>query len=500
MLQKLSPQQIQLMKLLQVPTMALEQRIKEELELNPALEEGKEEKEDEEELSPQDEISENGQEEKEETEEAEEENEEKEELPDEVQADEMPDDFDISEYVDDEEEADYKYYANNSSPDDERNEIPVSAVSSFQDQLITQLGTIELDQRQEKIALQLIGSLDDDGYLRRDLNALVDDLAFSQNIITDDKELLSILKLIQGFDPAGIGARNLQECLLLQLQRKNQLQEANQTAIRIVTDFMDEFSRKHYDKIERTLNLTEAEFKESINEILHCNPRPGNTMWEGLKSVQHIIPDFILTNYDGSLELSLNTKNAPELRISKTYSNMLQEYNKDKKNRSSREAMTFVKQKIDSAKWFIDAIKQRQHTLLTTMKAIMEYQKEYFVEGDEKLLKPMILKDIADIVGLDISTVSRVANSKYVQTPFGTFLLKTFFSEALSTDTGEEVSSREVKKILTEQIGNENKRRPLPDDQLARILRDKGYNIARRTVAKYREQLNIPVARLRRQA
>lgn len=490
LLQKLSPQQIQLMKLLQVPAAALEQRIKEELEVNPALEEGKEEEQEEQVEDEFDDV---------EKEEKEEEDYEKD-FDDDSGDDQRKDDFDISDYINDDDVPYYKTSINNTSPDDERAEIPITASGTFQDSLVAQLGICELDERKYQIGLQLIGSLDDDGYLRRDLDAIVDDLAFSQNITASKEELLEVLLLIQTFDPPGVGARDLQECLLLQLERQDDKDKIAAIAKRIVSDRMEEFSKKHYTKIASTLNLDDDQLKEAIHEILKLNPRPGSTFIADSKSTEAVIPDFIITNNDGVLELTLNSKNAPDLRLSKTYTEMLSGYSKNKNNnKTNKEALTFVKQKIDSAKWFIDAIQQRQFTLMKTMGEIMKYQKEYFLEGDEKLLKPMILKDIADIVGMDISTVSRVANSKYVQTPFGTFLLKTFFSESLSTDAGEEVSSREVKKILTDAIEDENKNTPLPDDELAKLLKEKGYNIARRTIAKYREQLNIPVARLRKE-
>lgn len=488
LLQKLSPQQIQLMKLLQVPTAMLEQRIKEEIEQNPALEEGAEEEEE-------DRI-----ESAEETE--------KDDVDDEfeldnnevdLEAERKNNDVDIEDYLQDEDLPYYKTQSKNYSADDQLVEVPVTFNPSFMDHLHSQLGISNLDERQIVIADQILGSLDDDGYLRRDLNAIINDLAFSQNVLCTIEEVEQLLKLIQTFDPAGVAARDLRECLLLQLERRKELNPAARHALAIVSDFMEEFSRKHYDKIASRLNLTDEQLKEAIHEILKLNPKPGNAFGENNRPTQHIIPDFIMVNRDGILELSLNSRNAPELRVSPDYREMLRGYSEEKtKDKSNKEAVQFIKQKLDAAKWFIDAIKQRQLTLLTTMDAIMNYQYDYFMDGDETKLKPMILKDIADIVGLDISTVSRVANSKYVQTPHGTFLLKSFFSESLSTESGEEVSTREVKKILTEAIENENKRKPLPDEKLAKILNEKGYNIARRTIAKYREQLGIPVARLRK--
>lgn len=474
LLQKLSPQQIQLMKLLQLPTIALEQRIKEELELNPALEEGSDEIED----------SENS---------------------DEILADEEFDsekskdeDFSLSDYMDDDEGADYKTKSNNNSPDEERKEIPFAASVGFQEILESQLGLRDLSDHQYQVASYLLGNLDDDGYLRREIDSIVDDVAFSQNINTSKEELLELLKVIQEFDPAGIGARDLQECLLLQLTRKEHKTEITELAIEVVKNHMEEFSKKHYDKISKKLHLDDDKLKQVINEILKLNPRPGNSLADSQKSLQEIIPDFTLTINDGELELTLNSRNAPELRTSGTYQKMLEEYTKSR-DKKAKEAVAFVKQKIEGANWFIDAIKQRQNTLLATMQTIVEYQREYFLEGDETKLKPMILKNIADITGLDISTVSRVTNSKYIQTPFGTFLLKSFFSESLSTDSGEEVSSREVKKILADSIAAEDKKKPITDDALAKILNQKGYNIARRTVAKYREMMEIPVARLRKE-
>jgi RNA polymerase sigma-54 factor len=476
--QKLSPQQIQLMKLLQIPVSSLEQRIKEEIQENPALEEGPDEEEEYDANEEEDETVADEEEEITQTE----------------------DDISLDEYLDEDEIPDYKTSVNNTSPDDERREIPLTTSGSFQDQLLAQLYQCNFDDRQYHIAEQLIGSIDDDGYLRRDLNAIVDDLLFSQNISTTSDELEKILKSIQSLDPPGIGARNLQECLLLQLQRKDQERPSVMLAEKILTEYMDEFSRKHYDKIVREMGISEDELKTGMTEILKLNPRPGSTTSDGQKSIQHIIPDFLITNNDGTLELTLNSRNAPELKISRDYKEMMQHYSKDKnKTKSDREAIQFVKQKLDAAKWFIDALKQRQHTLLETMRSIMEYQYEYFLEGDQRKLKKMVLRDIAEKVNMDISTVSRVANSKYVQTHFGTYLLKSFFSEGLQTESGEEVSSKEVKQILTDCISAEDKRHPITDDALTKILNEKGYNIARRTVAKYREMLNIPVARLRKE-
>ncbi len=479
LLQKLSPQQIQLMKLLQVPTIALEQRIKQEIEENPALDDGIEaEAKDE-----QDDYLEEDQQTQEEK-------------------DNADDEFDFSDYLDDDDTPDYKYQVNNHSKDDEDRQIPFVSGTTFHDLLRTQLGMRNIDEKEKQIALFIIGNLDDSGYLRRDLTALVDDLAFTQNIMSDEEEVERVLKIIQSFDPPGVGARDLQECLLIQLNKTDMEDEATKVAKQILERFFNEFTKKHYSKIIKRLEITEEQLKEAINVILELNPKPGNSLNETTKVTQHVIPDFIINFEDGDLVLTLNSRNAPDLHISRKYKEMMETYSKSKdkkEKRKNKDALTFVKQKIDSAKWFIDAIKQRQNTLLTTMEAIMDYQRDYFMEGDETLLKPMILKDIAEIVNLDISTISRVVNSKYVQTPFGTFLLKNFFSESLSTDSGEEVSTREVKKILQDIIDQEDKRKPLSDDKLAKMLNEKGYNIARRTIAKYREQLNIPVARLRKE-
>ena len=486
LLQKLSPQQIQLMKLLEVPTIALEQRIKQEIEENPALEEGSdEEEENNDELNEEnisDELNDDGEEQ------------------DESKRNDE-DEFAFDDYINDEDDIPlYKLVANNTSLDDEKKEVPYSVGTTFHEQLLSQLGLRVLDERKFQIAYSIIGNLDDSGYLQRDLNAMIDDLAFSLNIETNLHELKELLAIIQEFDPAGIGARNLQECLLLQLKRLSTHSEDVKTAIFIIEQYFDDFTKKHYEKISKKGEISEEHLKGAVSEILKLNPKPGNTYIEHSRVQQYIIPDYIITNNDGVLELFLNSKNAPELRVSKTYNEMLESYLNSKSNKGGqKEAMIFVKQKVDSAKWFIDAIKQRQATLYQTMSAIMEYQKEYFIEGDETLIKPMILKDIAEKVSLDISTISRVANSKYVQTPFGTFLLKTFFSESLLTDSGEEVSTREVKKFLMDCIENENKKKPLTDDELTKILHEKGYNIARRTIAKYREHLNISVARMRKE-
>lgn len=469
--QRLSPQQIQLMKLLQVPTMELDQRIKQEIEENPALEEGAEDiDEDDREDDYEDQEKENSDE-----------------------------DFDLSDYLDDD-SPDYKTSSSNHSKDDEDRVVPLSSGQSFQERLTEQLHMLDLDDKEFMIADTIIGNLDESGYLSRKVDALVDDLAFSANIECTEVEITKILKLIQELDPAGVGARDLRECLLLQIERKQNGDITKFTAKKILEDFFDEFTKKHYDKIQAKLEIEDVDLKEAIAEIIKLNPKPGGSMKESSKNQQQIIPDFMITEFEGKLELSLNGRNAPDLKVSRDYEQMLRTYSEGAKtSKTEKEAVTFVKQKLDGAKWFIDAIKQRQNTLLGTMTAIMNYQREFFLTGDETNMKPMILKDIAEIVNLDISTISRVANSKYVQTNYGIYSLKYFFSESLSTDSGEEVSTREVKKILSEAIGAEHKKKPLTDEKLTDLLKEKGYNIARRTVAKYREQLNIPVARLRKE-
>lgn len=474
--QKLSPQQIQLMKMLQIPTMELDQRIKDELQTNPALEEGGEEndeeggtQDDQEDLTTTEEQNEN-------------------------------EDIDITDYLDEDDIPDYKLYANNSGADNEERETPLGAGRTFQDLLYTQIGMTDLDEHEMLLAEYLIGNLDENGYLRRELPAIVNDLAFTLGISTSVPELEEVLKTIQDLDPPGVGARDLRECLIIQLKRSEKRDADTVVAELILTKYFDEFTKKHYEKIARRLELDDDELKPAIDFILHLNPKPGNSMVESSRSTQHVVPDFMLVVENDELKLTLNSRNAPELRISREYRDMMEHYAKTKsKDTKEKEALLFVKQKIDSAKWFIDAIRQRNDTLLYCMQAIVNYQKEFFLSGDETKLKPMILKDIADLVGMDISTISRVANSKYIQTPYGTYLLKYFFSESLSTDEGEEVSSREVKQILKDAIEGEKKRKPLTDDKLAKLLNEKGYNIARRTVAKYREQLGIPAARLRKE-
>ena len=469
LLQKLSPQQIQMIKLLEIPSMQLEQRIKKEIEENPALEEGADNDSEEQ-------FEENTTDEE--------------------------DDFSIDEYVSTDDIPSYKLNAKNYTGGELKPDIPFSVGSTFQDYLESQLGMRDLDEHKRLLASYLIGNLDDDGYLRRKLEAIVDDLDFSLNVKTTEEELLEILFIIQDFEPIGVGARDLQECLLLQLSAKDTFDPPISVAYNILKYYFDEFTKKHFDKIISKLCITENDLKGAIDEILKLNPKPGGSYSDPHSKVaEHIIPDFILENRDGDLQLSLNSRNVPELRVSRTYSEMLQSYSQSrgKSSKQQREAVNFVKQKLDSARWFIDAIRQRQNTLMITMEAIIDFQKEYFQEGDETKLKPMILKDIADKTGLDISTISRVANSKYIQTHFGIYALKYFFTEGLQTESGEEVSTREIKRILEQCIEGESKRKPLTDDELSDILQKKGYRLARRTVAKYREQLNIPVARLRKE-
>lgn len=473
LLQKLSPQQIQVIKLLEIPTMQLEQRIKKELEENPVLE--MESDNPDESLESENEDTDNSTED---------------------------DEFSFDDYLTDEDEIpSYKTSANNYSKDDEKNvDIPFSIGTSFHENLYEQLGMANLSEEDRQLAQYIIGNIDDDGYLRRDLLSISDDLAFNMNMDVREEKLEDILKVIQQFDPAGVGGRDLRECLLIQLNRKKD--KGLDLARVIVKDYFDEFTKKHYQKIKKKLELTDEELKEGIDQVLKLNPKPGSSYSNPLnKSNQHIIPDFILENNDGELQLSLNQQNTPELKINDTYLDMLHTLNQrhKQKAKNQKDALVFVKQKVDSAKWFIDAIRQRNNTLLLTMSEIINFQKEYFKEGDEAKLRPMILKDIAERTDLDISTISRVSNSKYIQTHFGIYPLKYFFSEGLQKDDGEEVSTREIKKILQEFIDNEDKKKPLTDEKLAQILKDKSYNIARRTVAKYREQLGIPVARLRKE-
>jgi len=472
LLQKLSPQQIQMIKLLEIPAIQLEQRIKKELEENPVLEEGNEET-----YTEQEEIKED-------------------------QTTDQQDEFSLEDYMQDDDIPSYRLNARNYSADEKREEIPFSLGNTFREQLKSQLGLRKLSEAQEVLAEYILGNIDDDGYLRRELEAIADDLAFSIGLETTYEALHEVLMTIQEFDPAGVGARSLQECLLLQIDRKEHDDPEIRLARSILKNHFDEFTNKHYDKIIQRLNISEKELKNALEEILKLNPKPGGAMGDTQsKSFHQIVPDFILEENEGELQLYLNSNNVPELRLSRTYSDMFESYNANKASASKdeKDAITFVKQKLDSARWFIDAIRQRQNTMLLTMNAILDYQKDYFYEGDETRMRPMILKDIADMTGLDISTISRVVNSKYIQTHFGIYPLKYFFSEGMQTDSGEEVSTREIKKILQDCIDAEEKRKPLTDDRLSAILNEKGYQIARRTVAKYREQLGLPVARLRKE-
>ncbi len=483
--QRMSPQQIQLMKLLQVPTANLEERIKEELEENPALELSDENDSDDLSLDVKDEF-----------ETPEDEFEELDGSEDEYE------NIDVSEYVSDSDDdiAEYKMRDDNYPEIDDKKVIPIKNETTFFDLLASQLNMLDVNEQQYKIAEQIVGSLDDDGYLRRETTSIVDDLAFRQNIITTEEEVEDIIKLIQQFEPTGIAARNLQECLLLQLNKKQDEGNDVTLALKVITKHFDDFIKKHYLKMQQYLGLNDDEIKQVINQIIKLNPKPGGEAGESNQKETYVIPDFFIVNNNGDLELTLNSRNAPELRISEDYKDLMREYDRGSKNdKRQKEAVQFIKQKIDGAKWFIDMIKQRQETLTHTMAAIMNHQRNFFLTGDDTEMKPMILKDIAEKTDLDISTVSRVANSKFVQTEFGTYRLKFFFSESLTTDSGEEVSTTEVKKILSDLIAAEDKRKPLADEDLTELLNEKGYNIARRTVAKYRELLNLPIARLRRE-
>ena len=485
MLQKLSPQQILLMKLLQIPTMELSSRIKEEIEENPALEEN--ESFDEVDNDIDNDID----------------NDADNDIDNESQDDDYDPLSDFDDYMqdDDDDDAAYKLRTNNYSRDDEHYEAPISSEESFQDVLIQQLGYRKLDDKKYKIGTYIIGNIDDSGYLSRPITGIMDDLLFTQNLDVTEEEVMEVLHIIQEFDPAGVGATNLQECLLIQLRRLEEDSDDDvdyTLPIIVIEQYFNEFIKKHYDKIVKKSGISERQFRAAMNVILKLNPKPGGAVENSHRS-NYVVPDFSIYNNCGKLELTLNSRNAPDLHVNKDYVNMLSDFSKAKKNKSNREAVNFVKNKIESAKWFIEAIKQRQTTLYVTMDAIMNYQKDYFLTGDETKLKPMILKDISEKVGLDISTISRVANSKYVQTAYGTFPLKSFFSESLTNDEGEEVSTREIKKILMDCIEQEDKSKPLTDDVLTQILKEKGYNIARRTIAKYREQLGIPVARLRKE-
>ena len=475
--QKLSPQQIQLMKLIQLPTQAFEQRLLQEMNENPALETGKEEEDYE-----NDEF------------------ENTDDYDDDADDSEIIDtaDINIDDYLSDDETPDYKTQANNYSDDDEERESPLASSVSFHQDLINQLNTFVLTDEEKQIAEFLVGSIDDMGYIRRDIEDIVDDMAFTQAIYTDKKAVERILNIIHELEPSGVGARDLQECLLLQLKHKTPTESVD-LAIDILENQFDAFTKKHYDKLLQKYNISNEQLKKGIQEIEKLNPKPGNSFSGNNKITENVVPDFAIRIVDGELELTLNGRNAPTLHVSKDYQEMMQTYKESRdKSRDQKDAVQFIKQKLDSAKWFIDAIKQRQETLFVTMNAIMHYQEEFFLDGDETKMRPMILKDIADIVGLDISTVSRVANSKYVETPYGTKLIKEFFSESMKNDQGEDVSTLEIKQILQNVIADEDKQKPLPDDQLAEMLKERGYPIARRTIAKYREQLDIPVARMRK--
>ena len=472
--QKLSPQQIQLMKLIQLPTQAFEQRLKQELEENPALESGKEELE-----NIDDEFADDFEENDNETIEAE--------------------DINIDDYLSDDEIPDYRTQANNYSSDDEEKSVPYAAGTSFNQYLLNQMNTVYLSDEEWAIAEFLVGSIDESGYIRRPISDILDDLAFTQNIYTEEKTIAQILSIVQELDPPGVGARSLEECLMIQLKRK-ELTPPIELAIEILKKSFDQFSKKHYQKLIQKHSVSEAELKEAISEIEKLNPKPGGSYSGNNRIVEHVVPDFSIRIVEGELELSLNGRNAPELHVSREYNNMLKGYKESQdKSKSQKDTVMFIKQKLDAAKWFIDAIRQRQQTLFVTMNSIMHYQKEYFLSGDERNLRPMILKDIADEIKMDVSTVSRVANSKYVDTPYGTKLIKEYFSESMKNEQGEDVSTKEIKKILETVIKDEVKRKPLTDDKLAAILKEKGYPIARRTVAKYREQLGIPVARMRKE-
>lgn len=478
--QKLSPQQIQLIRLLELPAIELEEKVKHELEENPALEEGKEAPEDDYDVAEHDnpddgEGSEGG---------------------------ESDADLDLSlgDYMSEDDIPEYKLQEMRERSE-KKEDIPFSVSESLNEFLVQQLRLRNLPEKEMKMAEYIIGNIDDDGYLRRDLGAIADDLVFQAGLNVEEKDIYPILQIIQDFEPAGVGARNLQECLLIQLRKKEQTPETR-IAIRILTDYFDEFTRKHYDKILRGLEINEETLKKSIREIILLDPKPG-IAWGGTMetAMSQIVPDFIVDSNNGEITLSMNNRGIPDLRINQEYVDMFQDYTSNKANQTSdrKNAVQFVKQKLDSAQWFIDAVKQRQETLQRTMEAIIALQKDFFLTGDESSLRPMILKDVAERTGYDISTISRVSNSKYVQTNFGIYPLKYFFSESMQTDKGEEISTREVKKIVKEHVDAEDKRKPLTDEELAAILKEKGYVIARRTIAKYREQLGIPVARLRKE-
>ena len=459
LLQKLSPLQIQTIKLLELPVLELDQRIKKELEENPVLEEG---------------------------------------LGSESEEGKEPD-VSLSAYYSDDSTPSYRLYSNQQSSKEQKKEYPgFSVKESFQQHLEAQLGYRSLNERDRELALFIIGSLDDDGYLRRDLESLADDIAFKIGTEATPLELEQLLLIIQEFEPTGVGARNLRECLMLQLEFKADSPRVV-NARQIIKDYFHEFTKKHYDKIRQSLSLSDAQLKEAIEEIIKLNPRPGGNIDDSYDDrAQQVVPDFLIEVKDGEIQLTMPRFSIPELRVNKKYADLLMK-SASRSTRDTKEAVVFVKQKLDSAKWFIEAIRQRQHTLLNTMNAIIDFQRDFFMEGDEAKLRPMVLKNIAEKAGLDVSTVSRVVNSKYVQTHFGIFLLKYFFSEGMMNEQGEEISTREIKNLLIAGIEVEDKNKPLTDEELVQLLRDKGYKVARRTVAKYREQLAIPIARLRKE-
>jgi len=468
--QKLSPQQIKLMKLIQLSTLDLEQKIEAEMGENPALESGVE--------ALKSDNQGNGFEEntKIETEE-----------------------IDIDQYLSDDEIPSYRLYSNNYSSDNEERAVPLSGGISFHQSLLQQMGNLILNEDEMLIAEFLIGSIDDSGYIRRSDDELIDDLAFTQNIFTDKKQLDKVIRSVQSLDPTGVGARSLKECLQLQLEKKKKDRPEVVHALKIIKEEFDHFSHKHYTKLQDRVGITQEELKKALELIARLNPKPGGALSSIIQNT-HVVPDFILTLEDGRIEVKLNRRNAPQLKVSNAYKDMLEGYQEgDKKSKTQQDAVQFIKQKLDAAKWFIDAIQQRYQTLTLTINAIVAHQKEYFLSGDERKLKPMILKDIADKIDMDISTISRVANSKYIDTPYGVKLLKTFFSEGLKNEEGEDVSSIEIKNILSQLIAEENKKKPLTDDILSKLMKEKGYIVARRTIAKYREQLDIPVARLRKE-
>ena len=475
LLQKLSPQQIQLMKLIQLPTQAFEERLKQEIEENPALDSGKEES-DSLDNDLFNEFDDTGNEK--------------------IEAE----DINIDEYLSDDEIPSYKTQANNYAADDDEKNVPYAAGTSFHQSLKNQLSTYIFNDDELAIAEFLVGSIDDSGYIRREILDLVDDLAFTANVFTTEEKVISILKrVVHNLDPVGVGARDLRECLIIQLKRKKNT-KTRTLAIKILESAFDHFVKKHFKKLQEKFTISEDELKEVNTEISKLNPKPGSSYAGNNKIAEQIVPDFSIKLIDGELDLVLNSRNAPELHVSREYNTMLKGYQEATvKSKSQKDAVFFIKQKLDAAKWFIDAIKQRQQTLMVTMNSIMNYQYDYFLTGDERKLKPMILKDIADKINMDVSTVSRVANSKYVSTPYGTKLIKEFFSESMKNDQGEDVSTKEIKKILETVVLEEDKKKPLTDEKLATILKEKGYPIARRTVAKYREQLELPVARLRKE-